>query len=95
MKQRILIMGLPGSVRKTFPNPTTSTVTIPYTLPLNISQAELVLYNVGGTKVKSFIVDHTFDNIVVQTNDLPAGMYLYRIESNGFKSETFKLSVSK
>jgi hypothetical protein len=83
------------SVRKAFPNPTNSTVTIPYTLPLNISQAELVLYNVGGTKVKSFVVDHTFDNIIVQTSDLPAGMYLYRIESNGFKSETFKLSVSK
>jgi len=83
------------SVRKAFPNPTNSTVTIPYSLPLNISQAELVLYNVGGSKVKSFVVDRTFDNIILQTSDLPAGMYLYRIESDGFKSETFKLSVSK
>ncbi len=83
------------SLRKAFPNPTANEVTIPYNLPLNVNQAELVLYNVSGNKVKSFVIDHAFDNIVLQTSDLPAGMYLYRIESDGFKSETFKLSVSK
>jgi len=83
------------SLQRAFPNPATNTVTIPYTLPLNVKQADLKLYNVNGTLVKSFTIDHTFDTVVVQTSDLPAGMYLYRIESAGFKSETFKLSVSK
>jgi hypothetical protein len=78
-----------------FPNPATNAVTIPYNLPANIKQAELKLYTVGGTLIKSFTVDHSLNTIVVQTSDLPSGMYLYRIESAGFKSETFKLSVSK
>lgn len=83
------------SLQKAFPNPATNAVTIPYSLPPNVKQAELKLYNVSGTLVKSFSIDHTFETIVVQTSDLPAGMYLYRIESVGYKSETYKLSVSK
>lgn len=85
----------PVSLRKAFPNPATNAVTIPYTLPANVNQAELKLYNISGNEVKSYTIDHTFDNLVVQTSDLAAGMYLYRIESGAFKSETYKLSVSK
>lgn len=80
---------------KAFPNPAINSVTIPYNLPTNVKEAELKLYNVTGTEVKSFIIDHTFDHLLVQTSDLPAGMYLYRIEASGFKSETYKLSISK
>lgn len=84
-----------ASLLKAFPNPATNEVTIPYNLPANVNQAELKLYNVNGIMVKSFTIDHTFSTINVQTGDLAAGIYLYRIESDGFKSETFKLSVSK
>ena len=83
------------SLRNAFPNPTSNTVTIPYNLPVNVNKAELKVYNVSGILVKSFIVDRTFDNIVIQTNDLADGMYLYRIESGEFKSQTYKLSVRK
>ena len=83
------------SLRNAFPNPTSNTVTIPYNLPLNVNQAELKVYNVSGNLVKSFVVDHTFDNIVMQTNDLADGMYFYRIEAGEFKSQTYKLSVRK
>lgn len=82
-------------VSKAFPNPATNSVTIPYNLPAHVNKAELKLYDVGGKLVKSFSIDHTFSNIVLQTGDLPAGMYLYRIEANGFNSETYKLAVSK
>ncbi len=83
------------SLRNAFPNPTSNTVTIPYNLPFNVNQAELKVYNVSGNLVKLYVVDHTFDNIVVQTNDLADGMYFYRIEAGEFKSETYKLSVRK
>jgi hypothetical protein len=83
------------SLRNAYPNPTSSTVTIPYNLPANVNKAELKLYNLSGKLVKSFTVDRTFSNVVIQTNDLADGMYLYRIESGEFKSEAFKLSVRK
>ncbi|MEI8048070.1 MAG: T9SS type A sorting domain-containing protein [Bacteroidota bacterium] len=78
-----------------FPNPATNSATIPYTLPGSVKQAELKLYNSNGQLVKTFNIDHTFDNILIQTNELPAGMYLYRIEAANFKSETYKLAISK
>jgi hypothetical protein len=80
---------------KAFPNPAINEVTIPYSLPATVNQAELKLFNMNGNIVKSFTVDHTFSNITVQTGDLAAGIYLYRIESASYKSETYKLSVRK
>ncbi len=82
-------------VRSAFPNPTSGSVTIPYTLPSHINQAELKLFNVKGVMVKSYVIDRTFDNLQLQTNDMPAGMYLYYIESGNYRTETMKLSVSK
>jgi hypothetical protein len=81
--------------RSAYPNPAKNEVTIPYTLPSNVKQAELKLYAMNGQLVKSFVIDHTFSSILVPTSELPAGMYMYRIESNTYKSESYKLSVSK
>ncbi len=78
-----------------FPNPAINSTTIPYTLPANVNQAELKIYNTGGMAVKSYTVDHTFNSILVQTNDLTAGIYVYRIEAANFKSESHKLVISK
>ena len=83
------------SMPLSFPNPATNSITIPYILPESVHQAELKLYNSNGQVVKTFSIDHTFDNILIQTNDLPAGMYLYRIEAANFKSETYKFAISK
>jgi len=83
------------SLRYAYPNPTSNTVTIPYNLPLNVTKAELNIYDVNGNLVKSFLIDHTFDNLMIQTNDLADGIYFYRIEAGEFKSQTFKLSVRK
>jgi len=85
----------PFSLRNAYPNPTSNTITIPYDLPVNVNKADLKVYNVSGNLVRSFVIDHTFDNIVIQTSDLADGMYLYRIESGEFKSETYKVSVRK
>lgn len=86
---------LKSSLRSAYPNPATSEVAIPYTLPSNVKQADLKLYSMNGKLLKSFTVDHTFNSILVKTGELPAGIYVYRIESNTYKSESFKLIVSK
>jgi hypothetical protein len=87
--------GLKSSLGSAYPNPTTSEVTIPYFLPSNIEQAELKLYAMNGEMVKSYAIDHTFDSILVKTSELPAGMYIYRVETNAYKSKSFKLAVSR
>ncbi|MEI6059245.1 MAG: T9SS type A sorting domain-containing protein [Bacteroidota bacterium] len=84
-----------ASMRRAFPNPATASVTIPYNLPAGIAEADLKLYNSAGMMVKSFRVDHSFDSVMLSTADLPAGIYVYRIESGSFKSEAYKLAISK
>jgi len=78
-----------------FPNPSIGEVTIPYSLPSNVQQAELKLYSMNGVLLKSFTIDHTFDSILLKTTELPAGIYVYRIESTSYNSESLKLLVSK
>ena len=85
----------PGPLGKAFPNPASDVVTIPFTLPENVTQAELKLFSANGTLVRSFSIDHSFENLILQTNDLVAGMYLYRIESANFKSDGYKLTISE
>jgi len=87
--------GLKSAPRNAYPNPAIDEVTLPYSLPSNVYQAELKLYTMSGTLVKSFTVDHTFNSILVKTSELPAGIYVYRIESNTYKSESYKLIVSR
>lgn len=85
----------PTSLRNAYPNPATHEAIISYSLPSHVMQAELKLYTMNGVLLKSYTIDHNFSSIRLNTSELPAGMYIYRIESGSFKSESFKLSVSK
>ncbi len=85
----------PALLKAAFPNPASTVVTIPYTLPQNVTQAELKLYGISGNLVKTFTIDHSFDTVTVPTQDLSVGTYLYRIESGKYRSDSFKLIVNR
>lgn len=80
---------------RAFPNPATTSITIPYFLPQHINQAELKLYGMSGNLVKTFLVDRAFDHLSIQIGDLPAGMYVYRIETAFYKSDSYKVTINK
>ncbi len=84
-----------ASLQQAFPNPSGGIVTIPFTLPENVNQAELKLYSSNGNLIKTFVIDHSFNNLTIQTNNFPSGMYFYRIESGSFKSDSYKLVLSR
>lgn len=85
----------PVLMQAAFPNPAVGEVTIPYSLPSYVKQAQLKVYSMNGAMMKSYTVDHTFETLQMQTGDLTPGTYLYRIEADNFKSGTFKLVVNK
>ena len=85
----------PISLSNAFPNPSKGEVSIPYSLPLNVKQAELKLFSINGVLMKTYTVDHTFETIRLQTGDLMPGTYLYHVESGNYRSETLKLVVNK
>jgi hypothetical protein len=90
-----LVYSLPGTLptggiaaegerdlKKPYPNPSSSMVTIPYQLPIGVNDAEILLLSGSGKVIKTYLVDRTFSELVIQTADLPKGLYMYQLKTN-------------
>jgi hypothetical protein len=65
-----------------YPNPSGSTVTVPYHLPEGVNTGEIILFDGSGQILRSYRVDHTFHELIIQTSDLPKGVYLYQLKTD-------------
>lgn len=63
-----------------FPNPASSFIKIPYSLPEGAESGVLKISDVNGKLITTRQLFNTADNITVQLNDYPAGIYIYSIE---------------
>ncbi|MEI7500613.1 MAG: T9SS type A sorting domain-containing protein [Bacteroidota bacterium] len=69
-------------LNRPFPNPASANVTIPYQLPFGVNTAEIRLINESGKLIKSYTVDRTFRELLIQIADLPKGIYVYQVKSD-------------
>lgn len=60
-----------------FPNPTTSTITIPYKLPDGVVEGKLQLLGGRGEIGKVFKVDRNFSELRIDVGGFPCGVYHY------------------
>lgn len=65
------------------PNPADGRTIIDYTIPSEIAQAQLVIFDVTGAEVNRFEVQAGFGSLEIQAGELAAGTYLYTIEVEG------------
>ncbi|MEO0585326.1 MAG: T9SS type A sorting domain-containing protein, partial [Bacteroidota bacterium] len=56
---------------------------IEYTIPSEIAQAQLVIFDITGAEVNRFEVNPGFGSVEIQAGELAAGTYLYTIEVEG------------
>ena len=84
-----------NGVSEPIPNPSSGQVKITFTLPDNVKQGQIDIYNMNGQKLKSFKVDKTFGYITVDDSEFPAGMYYYNLIADGEVSTTRKMLVIK
>jgi hypothetical protein len=70
-----------NDTKNPYPNPTSNSITIPYTLPEGTSYASLIIVDSQGRELRNFKVDKNFNNLILNTNELEAGNYLYYLES--------------
>lgn len=77
------------------PNPSKEYTRITYHLPSNENSAEIVVYNINGNEIKRFIVDKTFNDLIVSNDDLPSGNYFYALFANNQLVGTKKAIVIK
>jgi hypothetical protein len=62
-----------------YPNPAGETVTIPYDLPGDTPFAKINLMNSNGQAIRAYRVDRNFHDVLVNTRDLPSGVYFYQV----------------
>ncbi len=81
-------VGIPTNfaLYQNYPNPFNPTTTITYDIPLR-ANVKLTIYNVLGQKV-AILVDEVQEpgryNVTFNANDLPSGVYFYRLEADKF-----------
>ena len=61
-----------------YPNPAVESVTLPYNTEM---ASELVIYSIDGRPVETYRVQPGKGEIHVRVNTMPAGVYLYRMNS--------------
>lgn len=63
-----------------YPNPATTYTKIDFELPVN-EIGTIAIYDIAGTIIKTYQVDNTFGNLVVNNQDFKSGTYFYTITS--------------
>ncbi len=71
------------SLRQNRPNPFQGETVIDYTVPSDMTNAQLVIYNLNGSALASFALDAGNGQVRINATDLSSGVYFYAIENNG------------
>lgn len=77
-----------GKVGRSFPNPSENIISLPYDLSAADGTGSMIIYNMNGQIVESFIVDKTFNNILLDISAYASGAYRYSISVNGIQSNS-------
>lgn len=83
------------STSMAYPNPTSFSTKIDYTLPNGLNTGEIVFYDTQGKEVKRFKVDNAFNTLLISTEDLESGLYYYNLQTTQGVSEAKKLVTIK
>ncbi len=64
------------------PNPFSQQATVQFFQPLN-DNSQLTLYDLIGRQVENYTISGGAANLIIKRNNLPAGMYFYKVSGNG------------
>jgi len=84
------------TLSQNIPNPFSDNTRIDITLPAEISNAVLYVYNMQGKQIKSFnIQERGNTSVTINGYTLDAGMYLYTLLADGNEVDTKKMILTK
>ena len=84
-----------NSLLETYPNPAGDFIKLAYTLPKNIKEAKVSIYDIEGKIVKTYTIDNNYKELLIDTQQFSNGAYLCQINSNGMKILDTKFIVQK
>lgn len=77
------------------PNPANTSTTIKYSIPTNAQKASIEIYDLTGIKVLQFNNLKGTSQIVVNSNQLPAGTYVYKLLVAGKEAIANKFVIAR
>lgn len=96
------ITGVEGEIKtgtKLFqnaPNPFSERTSIRFEIPTTIQNAQLQIYNMNGTLLKSIFVNQRGEgNVTINANEFSAGMYLYSLITDGKIVDTKQMLLTE
>lgn len=84
-----------ASLSAPIPNPSSESTKIEFSLPNEAEFGEITVYNNMGLKMKSYKVDNTFGDLILNNQDLPSGSYNYQLVAGGKRIGSQKMLVIK
>ena len=77
------------------PNPFTERTTIRFTLPEDVQNAYIYIFDMTGKMQKQLPVDASMQSITINGYELSAGMYIYSLVVNGKEVDTKRMILSR
>jgi hypothetical protein len=77
------------------PNPFTEQTEIRYSIPANVKQAFICIFDMQGTMLKKIDVVKNSNQITIQGSEFAAGMYLYSLVVDGKEVDTKRMILTK
>ena len=78
-----------------FPNPASQVVNVPVHLPPGVPSGSLELYDLNGIMVSTYPVTGSTHNLVLPTQNLVSGTYIYNVKSGDLCSSSKKIVVQE
>ena len=77
------------------PNPFTNSTTIRFTLPDEVQNAYIYIFDMSGKMQKQIPVDASMQSVTIQGYELSAGMYIYSLVIGGKEVDCKRLILLK
>ncbi|HEX5003349.1 MAG TPA: T9SS type A sorting domain-containing protein [Bacteroidia bacterium] len=81
-------------ISKAYPSPAVEFTNIYYSLSRNTRSAQIKIYNMLGSEVKSVPLTESKGSVRIAVSDMKAGLYFYSLVADGKSSTTGKFTVA-
>jgi len=82
------------ALEQNIPNPFSSETVINYTLPQQIKNASLIIYDLSGKQLTSFPLEPSAKSISITSEKLSAGIYIYSVMADGKIMDSKRMVVA-
>ncbi|MCR4836381.1 MAG: T9SS type A sorting domain-containing protein [Bacteroidaceae bacterium] len=90
-----LYSGTSAVLYQNSPNPFTNSTTIRFTLPDDVQDAYIYIFDMTGKMQKQIPIDISMQSVTIQGYELSAGMYIYSLVIGGKEVDSKRMILSK